>query len=71
VPGSSVVAHNVDTNVDTSTTTGFRFDALNAFNIVSYGNPDSGINDTNFGNVSQQGPRPTERHLQFAVHYNF
>ncbi|MGA3131295.1 MAG: carboxypeptidase-like regulatory domain-containing protein [Terracidiphilus sp.] len=52
-------------------TIGFRFDAFNAFNIVSYGNPDTGISDTNFGNVSLQTPRSTERHLQFALHYNF
>jgi hypothetical protein len=52
-------------------TIGFRFDAFNAFNIVSYGNPDTGINDSNFGNVSLQGPRSTERHLQFSLHYNF
>lgn len=52
-------------------TVGFRFDAFNAFNIVSYGNPDTGITDSNFGNVSLQGPRSTERHLQFSAHYNF
>ena len=52
-------------------TIGFRFDAFNAFNIVSYGNPDTGISDSTFGNVSLQGPRSTERHLQFALHYNF
>jgi hypothetical protein len=52
-------------------TIGFRFDAFNAFNIVSYGNPDTGITDSNFGNVSLQNPRSTERHLQFALHYNF
>ncbi len=50
---------------------GFRFDAFNAFNIVSYGNPDTGITDTNFGNVSLAGPRSQERHLQFSVHYDF
>ena len=50
---------------------GFRFDAFNAFNIVSYGNPDTGITDTNFGNVSRQGPRSTERRLQFSAHYDF
>jgi hypothetical protein len=50
---------------------GFRFDAFNAFNIVSYGNPDTGITDSNFGNVSLQTPRSTERHLQFSAHYNF
>jgi hypothetical protein len=50
---------------------GFRFDAFNAFNIVSYGNPDTGITDTNFGNVSRQGTRSTERHLQFSAKYTF
>jgi hypothetical protein len=52
-------------------TIGFRFDAFNAFNIVSYGNPDTGIGSSSFGNVSRQGPRSTERHLQFSAHYNF
>jgi hypothetical protein len=50
---------------------GFRFDAFNAFNIVSYGNPDTGITDSNYGNVSFQGPRSTERHLQFSAKYSF
>jgi len=50
---------------------GFRFDAFNAFNIVSYGNPDTGIGDTNFGNVSLQGTRSVERHLQFSAKYTF
>jgi hypothetical protein len=60
-------------------TLGFRFDAFNAFNIVSYGNPDTNIGDTNFGNISGQGPanglqqavRSTERHLQFSANYRF
>ncbi len=52
-------------------TIGFRFDAFNALNMVSYGNPDTGITDTNFGNVSLESPRSTERHLQFSLHYNF
>jgi hypothetical protein len=52
-------------------TLGFRFDAFNAFNIVSYGNPDTGITDSNFGNVSLQGTRSTERHLQFSARYSF
>ena len=50
---------------------GFRLDAFNAFNIVSYGNPDSGITDLTFGNVSLQQPRSNPRTLQFALHYNF
>ncbi len=50
---------------------GFRFDAFNTFNIVSYGNPDTGIQDTNFGNVSTQSARSTERRLQFSANYRF
>jgi hypothetical protein len=54
-------------------TVGFRFDAFNAFNIASYGNPDSGIGDSTFGNISAQGSptRSTERHLQFSANYRF
>jgi hypothetical protein len=52
---------------------GFRFDAFNAFNIASYGNPDTGLTDSNFGNISNQGTpvRSTERHLQFSANYRF
>jgi hypothetical protein len=52
---------------------GFRFDAFNALNIASYGNPDTGITDGTFGNISNSGSptRSTERHLQFSAHYNF
>ncbi len=52
-------------------TIGFRFDAFNALNIVSYGNPDTGVTDSNFGNVSFQGVRSQERHLQFSLNYRF
>jgi hypothetical protein len=55
-------------------TVGFRFDAFNAFNIASYGNPDTGITDSNFGNISNQGDgavRSVERHLQFSANYRF
>jgi hypothetical protein len=61
-------------------TLGFRFDAFNVLNLVSYGSPDTGITDTNFGNISNQGAqsyqgqgavRSTERHLQFSARYNF
>jgi hypothetical protein len=51
---------------------GFRFDAFNAFNIVSYGNPDTGITDTGFGQVAPLGSiRSTERHVQFSARYTF
>jgi hypothetical protein len=60
-------------------TLGFRFDAFNAFNIVSYGNPDTNIGDATFGNISNQGTangisqavRSTERKLQFSANYRF
>jgi predicted double-glycine peptidase len=53
-------------------TVGFRFDAFNAFNIVSYGNPDTGITDSTFGGVANLGQiRSTERHLQFSAKYSF
>ena len=52
---------------------GFRFDAFNVFNIASYGNPDTGVTDTTFGNISGQGSptRSVERHLQFSARYTF
>jgi hypothetical protein len=60
-----------DFHVFREQTVGFRFDAFNAFNIVSYGNPDTGITDSNFGNVSNQTVRSVERHLQFSANYRF
>jgi hypothetical protein len=52
---------------------GFHFDAFNAFNIASYGNPDTGITDSNFGNISNSGAptRSNERRLQFSARYSF
>ena len=55
-------------------TIGFRFDAFNALNVASYGNPDTGITDSNYGNISNQGngaTRSVERHLQFSANYRF
>jgi hypothetical protein len=59
----------------------FRLDAFNAFNLVSYGNPDTNITDANFGNISNQGTisflggsgavRSVERHLQISARYTF
>jgi hypothetical protein len=51
---------------------GFRFDAFNVFNIVSYGNPDTSITDSTFGQIaSQNSIRSVERHLQFSARYTF
>ena len=47
----------------------FRADFFNAFNIASYGNPDNGITDSNFGEISST--RSTERHIQFELKYQF
>jgi TonB dependent receptor len=54
-------------------TFGFRFDAFNALNIASYGNPDVGVADTTFGQIASQGTpvRSQERHLQFSANYRF
>ena len=53
-------------------TIGFRFDAFNAFNIVSYGNPDVSITSSTFGQIAQLHQiRSTERHLQFSLRYTF
>ncbi|HEX4311611.1 MAG TPA: TonB-dependent receptor [Acidobacteriaceae bacterium] len=51
---------------------GFRFDAFNAFNIVSFGNPDTGVTDGNFGEIAPLAQiRSQERRLQFSAHYTF
>jgi Carboxypeptidase regulatory-like domain/TonB dependent receptor len=50
----------------------FRFDAFNAFNRVSYGNPDTTLTDATFGQIaSQNSIRSQERRLQFSGKYSF
>jgi outer membrane receptor protein involved in Fe transport len=48
---------------------GFNTEAYNVFNFASYGNPDSNVGDTNFGQITstRSGPRT----IQLAVHYTF
>jgi hypothetical protein len=48
---------------------GFRADFFNLFNIASYGNPDNGIGDSNFGAISSV--RSQERRIQLGLHYTF
>ena len=48
---------------------GFRADAFNVGNIASYGNPDSGITDNNFGQITNT--RSASRVLQLQLHYSF
>jgi hypothetical protein len=61
-----------DFRVYESQSVGFRFDAFNAFNIVSYGNPDTTITDSTFGQIaSQEQIRSQERRFQFSAKYTF
>src|ERR1017187_3133265 len=48
---------------------GFRADFFNIFNIASYGNPDNGVTDSNFGQIS--GVRSPPRQIQLSLHYAF
>jgi hypothetical protein len=47
----------------------FRVDAFNLFNFASYGNPDNGVTDNNFGQITstRSGPRT----IEFAARYSF
>ncbi|MBB5062085.1 carboxypeptidase regulatory-like domain-containing protein [Granulicella mallensis] len=47
----------------------FHFDAFNVFNHPSLGNPDTGITDSNFGQIT--GVRSTERRVQVSAKYSF
>lgn len=48
---------------------GFRADFFNVFNIASYGNPDNGITDSNFGQITSV--RSPARQIQISLHYSF
>jgi hypothetical protein len=47
----------------------FRADFFNAFNFASYDNPDAGITDSNFGQITDTRSEP--RQIQFSLHYGF
>jgi len=47
----------------------FRVDGFNLFNIASYLTPDSGVTDSNFGQITNTSS--TERHLQLSLKYKF
>jgi hypothetical protein len=47
----------------------FRVDGFNLFNIASYATPDSGMTDSNFGQITNTSS--TERHLQISLKYHF
>ena len=48
---------------------GFRADAFNVMNLVSYNNPDNNVNDTNFGQITSAKNSP--RTIEFSAHYSF
>ena len=48
---------------------GFRADFFNIFNIASYGNPDNGITDSSFGQITNV--RSPARQIQLSLHYIF
>jgi len=48
---------------------GFRADFFNIFNIVSYGNPDNNVADSNFGQIGSV--RSPARQVQLSLHYAF
>ena len=47
---------------------GFRADFFNIFNIASYGNPDAGITDSSFGQITNV--RSPARQVQLSLHYS-
>ena len=58
-----------DFHVFREQTFGFRTDFFNLLNVADYGNPDSGIQDSNFGIISSV--RNQERRLQLSLNYKF
>jgi len=48
---------------------GFRADFFNLFNIASYGNPDNGIGDSSWGQITSV--RSPVRQIQLSLHYSF
>ena len=58
-----------DFHITEGQTVGFRADAFNVFNFVSYGNPNNNVTSSNFGQItsSKNGPRT----IQFAATYAF
>jgi hypothetical protein len=67
--------HQVDTSlfkdfhITEGQAVGFRADFFNLFNIASYGNPDNGVTDHNFGQITSV--RSPARQIQLSAHYTF
>jgi Carboxypeptidase regulatory-like domain/TonB dependent receptor len=49
----------------------FRADAFNAFNFANYGNPDTGVTDSNFGVISGTRNSNGQRIIQLGLNYKF
>lgn len=47
----------------------FRVDGFNVFNFASYGNPDNGVTDNNFGQITRTRSGP--RTIEFAARDSF
>ncbi len=58
-----------DFHITESQSIGFRADFFNLFNIASYANPDNGVTDSNFGQITNV--RSPARHIQLSLHYSF
>ncbi len=70
-PGYEQIDSSVfkDFHITEGQTLGFRTDFFNLFNIASYANPDNGVTDTSFGQITNV--RSPQRQIQFSLHYNF
>ena len=58
-----------DFHITEAQSLGFRADFFNVMNIASYGNPDTNVTDSTFGQIS--GVRSPQRQIQFSAHYQF
>ncbi|MDE1163144.1 MAG: TonB-dependent receptor [Acidobacteriaceae bacterium] len=64
-------AMNKDFALPGSVVLGFRVDAYNVFNGVSWAAVESNISNSSFGAISSSGTSTTERHLQLALTLKF
>jgi Carboxypeptidase regulatory-like domain len=71
VPGYSQIDASgfKDFHITERQAVGFRADAFNVFNTASYGNPDSNVTDSNFGQINNT--RSLSRIIQLSAHYTF
>ena len=58
-----------DFHITEGQSVGFRADAFNVMNLVSYGNPDRNVNDNTFGQIT--GSRNGPRTIPCSAHYPF